>query len=93
MYKIELNKVDLVNKNLKLSKMEAKLVNYLLDKIFILNEDEYTRLRRLLPTTVNIDKINICNDDISDVMNKYDDLLYKESQVKKINEEILNFNF
>ena len=93
MYKIELNKVDLVNKNLKLSKMEAKLVNYLLDKIFILNEDEYTRLRRLLPTTVNIDKINICNDDISDIMNKYDDLLYKESQVKKINEEILNFNF
>ena len=93
MYKIELNKVDLVNKNLKLSKMEAKLVNYLLDKIFILNEDEYTRLRRLLPTTVNIDKINICNDDISDIMNKYDDLLYKESQLKKINEEILNFNF
>lgn len=93
MYKIELNKVDLVNKNLKLSKMEAKLVNYLFDKIFILNEDEYTRLRRLLPTTVNIDKINICNDDISDIMNKYDDLLYKESQVKKINEEILNFNF
>ena len=93
MYKIELNKVDLVNKNLKLTKMEAKLVNYLLDKIFILNEDEYTRLRRLLPTTVNIDKINICNDDISDIMNKYDDLLYKESQLKKINEEILNFNF
>lgn len=93
MYKIELDKVDLVNKNLKLSKMEAKLVNYLLDKIFILNEDEYTRLRRLLPTTVNIDKINICNDDISDIMNKYDDLLYKESQLKKINEEILNFNF
>ena len=93
MYKIELNKVDLVNKNLKLTKMEAKLVNYLLDKIFILNEDEYTRLRRLLPTTVNIDEINICNDDISDIINKYDDLLYKESQLKKINEEILNFNF